>query len=146
MPVPDLDQRVAAIRSQYNGCFGCGLDNPIGLHLDDFAVADGKLTADFAPRDVYNGFAGILHGGILAAVLDETLAWTAMLLEGTFVVTANLDIKFRKPAPTSSRYTVRGELLERRGRRLRLAAGVSMDDLVVAEATGLFLATDPVVP
>jgi uncharacterized protein (TIGR00369 family) len=122
------------------------LDNPIGLHLDQFVVTDDGLTADFIPRDEYRGFADVLHGGVLAALLDETMAWTAMLLEGTFVITANLEIKFRKPAPTASSYTVHGRVTERRGRRLRLQASALVDDQVVAEGNGLFLATDPVNP
>lgn len=142
----DVDERAAALREQYNDCFGCGLANPIGLHLDEFVVIDDGLTAKFTPRDEYRGFADVLHGGILAALLDETMAWTAMLLQGTFVVTANLEIKFRKPAPTGVTYTVQGRLAERRGRRLLLEGSALAADRVVAEATGLFLATDPVGP
>lgn len=120
--------------------------NPIGLHLDGFIAGDDGLTASFTPRAEYRGFAGVLHGGIIAALLDETLAWTAMLLEGTFVVTASLELKFRNPAPTETTYTARGEVTERRGRRLRLAGSVAAGETVVAEATGLFLATEPVIP
>jgi uncharacterized protein (TIGR00369 family) len=142
----DLGERAAALRSEYNDCFGCGLANPIGLHLDEFIAGDEGLTATFTPRAEYRGFDGVLHGGILAALLDETLAWTAMLLEGTFVVTASLELKFRKPASTDTTYTVRGEVIERRGRRLRLAGSATAGGIVVAEATGLFLATEPVTP
>ena len=142
----DLSERAAALRSEYNDCFGCGLTNPIGLHLDGFVAGDDGLTASFTPRAEYRGFDGVLHGGILAALLDETLAWTAMLLEGTFVVTASLELKFRNPASTETTYTVRGEVIERRGRRLRLAGNAAARDKVVAEAKGLFLATAPVIP
>jgi len=140
----DTADLVAEIRARYNDCFGCGLDNPIGLHLDRFTVGDGQLVAHFTPRPDYRGFAGILHGGILAALLDETLAWTAMLMEGTYVVTANLELKFRRPASTAQPYQLRGRVVERRGRRLRLAGSATADDFVVAEAAGLFLATEPV--
>jgi len=142
----ELSARAAALRDQYNDCFGCGLANPIGLHLDQFVATGNTLTARFSPRPEYRGFAGVLHGGILAALLDETLAWTAMLLEGTFVVTANLELKFRKPAPVDADYAVRGEVTERRGRRLLIAGSALANDKVIAEATGLFLATDPVIP
>jgi acyl-coenzyme A thioesterase PaaI-like protein len=142
----DLSERAAALRLQYNDCFGCGLANPIGLHLDGFVAAHDELRASFTPRPEYCGFSGVLHGGILAALLDETLAWTAMLLEGTFVVTANLELKFRNPAPTAAAYEVHGKVMERRGRRLRLAGSVRTDEKIVADAAGLFVATDPVVP
>jgi uncharacterized protein (TIGR00369 family) len=142
--MPDLAARAAALRAAYNECFGCGTENPIGLHLDDFAIDEGELTAHFVPRPEYRGFAGILHGGILAALLDETLAWTAMMLEDTYVVTANLELKFRKPARVDARYRLRGRVVQRRGRRLQLAGEVSCDGVVVAEAQGLFLATEPI--
>lgn len=140
----DFEGRVAAVRAQYNECFGCGLDNPIGLHLDGFTAADDSLSASFEPRRHYQGFAGILHGGVLAALLDETLAWTCMLLEGVFVVTANLELKFRKPAPADGTYELEGRVIERRGRRIRMAGSAAVNDVTVAEAAGLFLATDPV--
>ena len=142
--MPDLVERATAIRSQYNSCFGCGLDNPIGLHLDDFEIAADSVTARFRPRQQYSGFAGVLHGGIIATLLDEAMAWTAMLLERTFVVTANLELKYRKPAPADALYDVRGTMLERRGRRLRIAGEAHVGSTMIAQANGLFLATEPI--
>lgn len=140
----DLSERAAALRAAYDDCFGCGLNNPLGLHLDDFAIDDNELVAAFTPRPEFRGFAGVLHGGILASVLDETLAWTAMMLADTFVVTASLEIKYRKPAPTGDRYELRGRIEEQRGRRLRLSGTASVADVTIAEATGLFLATEAI--
>jgi len=140
----DFETRAAAVRSRYNDCFGCGLDNPIGLHLDGFTADGDELVATFNPRPGYQGFAGILHGGILAALLDETLAWTAMMLEGQYVVTANLDLKYRKPAPAMHPYELRGRIEERRGRRLRLAGSAASGGSLIAEAAGLFVATEAV--
>lgn len=142
--MPDLAARAAAVRASYNDCFGCGLDNPAGLHLDRFAIAADGLTAEFNPRPEHRGFDGILHGGIVAALLDETMAWTAMMLENTFVVTANLELKYRKPAPAVGRYRLLGRVDERRGRRLKLAATAATEGVTIAEASGLFLATEPV--
>ncbi len=140
----DFVQRAAAVRSHYNSCFGCGLDNPIGLHLDGFSSDGDELVATFSPRPDYQGFAGILHGGILAALLDETMAWTAMMLDGHYVVTASLELKYRKPAPAAVPYELRGRVEERRGRRLRLVGSAAAGGAIVAEASGLFIATDPV--
>lgn len=142
--MPELEDRAALIRSQYNQCFGCGLENPIGLHLDNFQVDSGSLTARFRPRREFSGFAGILHGGIIATLLDETMAWSAMLLEGTFVVTANLDLKYRKPAPADAEYRVNATVIEKRGRRLRIRAEALVEATVIAQAAGLFLATEPI--
>ena len=140
----EIGLRAAAVRARYNDCFGCGLDNPIGLRLDGFKADGEGLVAIFVPRPGYQGFAGVLHGGILAALLDETLAWTAMMLEGQYVVTANLELKYRKPAPTDAPYELRGKVDERRGRRLKLSGSAAVGGAIVAEASGLFIATEVV--
>jgi len=138
----NLQHRIAEIREAYNQCFGCGLDNGIGLRIDGFEIADGELSARFSPRPQFAGFAGMLHGGIVATLLDETLAWTAMLIEHTYVVTASLELKYRKPAPVGVAYESRGRVVERRGKRMRLAGEAYTAGRLIASAQGLFLATE----
>lgn len=140
----DYAARAAAVRERYNACFGCGLENPIGLQLDGFTRDGTGLSATFTPRAEYQGFAGVLHGGIMAALLDETMAWTAMMIAGSYVVTANLEIKYRRPAPADQAYTMRGSIDEQRGRRLLISATAESAATVLAEASGLFLATETV--
>lgn len=129
----------------YADCYACGLSNPIGLHLDGFhRRSETEIGATFAPRPEHRGTVGSLHGGVIAAALDEICAWTAVLLADTMAVTATLDIRFRKPGATTGRLTLTGTLGESSGRRLRITGAVSQDDTLIAEARGLFLATDPV--
>ncbi|MDJ0924966.1 MAG: PaaI family thioesterase, partial [Acidimicrobiia bacterium] len=78
MSVPD---RIAAVRSEYDHCFGCGQSNPIGLGLTDFHSSEGVVSARFTPRSDYHGFSDLLHGGIVATALDEIMAWSAILVE-----------------------------------------------------------------
>ncbi len=136
--------RIAEIKARYDQCFGCGMGNPIGLHLDDF-VPDGPdgIATSFTPRAEYRGFDGVLHGGVLATALDETLAWTAMLRAEVLVVTATLQLKYRAPADPTQTFRVSGRIAERRGKRLRLEGRVAAGPDVVAEASGLFLVTGP---
>ena len=81
---------------------------------------------------------------MIAATLDEICAWTAVLLADTLAVTATLDIRFRQPGDTDGSYTLTGTLGEASGRRLRINGAINRGDVVVAEARGLFLATDSV--
>jgi acyl-coenzyme A thioesterase PaaI-like protein len=140
-----LPDQITAIRAEYNHCFGCGTSNPIGLQLDGFSRDASKVRADFTPRADYHGFSDLLHGGIVAAALDEIMAWTAILVAEVMVMTGTLELRYRKPAKVESTFSLEGELLERRGRRLQLK-GRMIDQqridqpLVVAEASGLFLA------
>lgn len=137
-------ERLAAVRAGYAHCFGCGLDNPIGLHVDRFERSEDTITAVFVPRLHYRGFRDILHGGIVATALDEILAWTSILVAGTMAVTAKMELRFRNPAPADASYRLVGRLVEQRGRRLVLEASCRVGDTVIAEANALFLATEAV--
>ncbi len=133
-----------SVRSEYGHCFGCGLDNPMGLQIDGFTRDGDTISARFTPRADYRGFHDILHGGIVATALDEVLGWTAILVVGTMAVTVKMEMKFRKPAPADGEYELVGRLVEARGKRLLLEATCSSGGEVIAEATALFLATDPI--
>lgn len=143
MRIPD--ERIEEFRATYADCYACGLSNPIGLRLDGFRRrSPSGIIGTFTPRPEHRGTAGSLHGGVIAAALDETCAWTAVLLADTLAVTATLDIRYRKPAGTDDQLTLHGELEARSGRRLRLRASAMRNDTLVAEARGVFLATEPV--
>lgn len=136
---------IASLRSRYDHCFACGLGNPEGMHIDGFELGDdGSVRARYVPRPEHRGFSGQLHGGIVAAALDEIMAWTAILAEGTMAVTAKLEIGYRKPAPPDGELTLVGTLDERTGSRMRLRGEVRHGDTLVANGTGLFVATEPV--
>ena len=143
MRIPD--GRIDEFRSAYADCFACGLDNPVGLRLDGFHRRSAtEIGATFDPRPEHRGTVGSLHGGVIAAALDETCAWTAVLLADTLAVTATLDIRFRKPADTEQPLTLIGTLGESSGRRLRIGARLMREHEVVAQASGVFLATEAV--
>lgn len=130
---------VNRLRDRYGNCFGCGINNPLGLQLDGFAHRDGAVEAPFTPRPEYAGFDDTLHGGVVATALDEISAWAAMLDHGVLVFTAKLEIRYRKQAKASSAFTLRGEVTDRRGKRLVIAASLNDADAAVAQSEGLFL-------
>ena len=114
----------------------------MGLHLDDFRTVDDAVVADFVPRSEYAGFDDTLHGGIVAAALDEISAWSAMIHHDVLVFTAKLEIRYRAPAPTDSPITVAATVVERRGRRLSITATAHDDNRLVAESSGLFVVAE----
>jgi len=141
-----LPERISAIRAEYDHCFGCGPNNPIGLQLDSFKLSSNTVKAVFIPREHYHGFSDLLHGGIVATGLDEIMAWTAILVENVMVMTGTLDLRYRKPARVDATFVLEGELIERRGRRLRLTGRMLDGSTTVAEASGLFLAIQDLAP
>ncbi len=143
MKIPD--EMIDEFRRLYDQCYACGLANPIGLQLDGFQrISDTEVAAIFQPRPEHRGTVGSMHGGVIAAALDEICAWTAVLAADTMAVTAKLELRFRKPPNVSDQYRLLGKLQERSGNRLRIE-GVLLDGSeTLAEANGLFLATDSV--
>ena len=77
------------VRSDH-GCFGCGDDNPIGLHLRFTRDQEG-VKASFIPGPEHQGFDDVIHGGIISAVLDEAMAWAAAYA-GFWAVTGEMRI------------------------------------------------------
>lgn len=77
-----------------NRCFGCSEINPIGLKLK-FSYKDDEAVTKWIPKEEYQGWPGILHGGITATILDEVMA---KLIEhkGIYAVTAEMDVKYVK--------------------------------------------------
>jgi uncharacterized protein (TIGR00369 family) len=82
-------------------CFVCGVENPIGLHLKFYETADGEVTAEINLPNVYQGYPGIVHGGVIAAMLDEAAGRAHMGPVDTprFMFTARLDVRYRKNVP-----------------------------------------------
>lgn len=79
---------------------GVSGEDPLGLGLRFFKEAPG-LVARFEPRPDHRGPPGFVHGGVAAAVLDETMASLGWALDGVPCVTATLDLRFRRPVPLS---------------------------------------------
>ena len=82
-------------------CFVCGVENPIGLHLKFYETAPGEVTADLNLPNIYQGYPGIVHGGIIAAMLDEAAGRAHMgpVEAPRFMFTAKLDVRYRKNVP-----------------------------------------------
>jgi acyl-coenzyme A thioesterase PaaI-like protein len=133
------DTSILALRDQYASCFGCGLENETGLRLDGFEVDGNTVAAVFEPPERFQGFDGVLHGGVVATALDEISAWAAMLTNSVFVFTAKLEISYRKPAPLGAPLILRGTVFDRRGKRLRIDADIMDGETVLAQSHGLFM-------
>ena len=131
---------VDRIRRHYDdGCFACGRDNPIGLHLDDFDLVGREVSARFTPRADYRGAGEILHGGVAATALDEMLVWAAILTERVMTVTGKLELRYPKPLHIADQLTVRARVDDRRGKRITASGELLVDDEVRTQASGLFL-------
>ena len=131
------DQLSLNDETDYGLCFACGPQNPIGLQLI-FKRVEGGIKTTFLGTEEHQGFPGYVHGRIITAILDAVMSRVA-LLENRGAVTANLNVRFRKPisikepliAVAEKTREVRG-FLEAKG-QVKLT-----DGKVAAEGTGTF--------
>jgi len=118
-------------------CFVCGEDNPAGLRTTWRLTEDGRARTSFVPTRQQEGWRGIVHGGILAALCDEAMA-QRLRLAGIRAVTATLTVRYLKPVPVGASLIVEGELLEERSRACRLRASIlDPDGTCYAQADAL---------
>jgi uncharacterized protein (TIGR00369 family) len=120
----------------YGNCFVCGENNPNGLRLS-FEIDKEKqnLKTTFISSPTFQGWDGIVHGGIISTLLDEAMAKLIYEL-GYQAVTASLEIKFKKPAPILEPLSVYGEITEVSKRLIRAKAHVTKEDGTIL-ATGI---------
>ncbi len=119
-------------------CFVCGPENGEGLQAR-FQCSEGKATGRYQPRDTHRGYAGIAHGGILAALLDEAMVYAAATL-GYWVATAELTIRYQKPASTEEPLLITAEVTSHRRKLVECRAALIREDgTEVATATGKLL-------
>lgn len=127
-------------------CFVCGRENPVGLKLKwDQHPEAGELRASVVIPEHFNGYPGVAHGGIVAAVLDETAGRT-ILIDGGFddlMVTAKLEVVYRRPTPTGVALEAVGRLVRRVGSRAEAEAELRLPDGTVAARATVLLARPP---
>jgi len=132
--------------SSYQRCFVCGYRNPYGLHLF-FRLDENTIVADFQPREEHQGFPGVIHGGIVAAVLDEALGRTSLLGDNQeWTMTGRLEVRYRRYVPYGPLLRVRATLDSERRRALQASGVLTLandESVVLAEGHGTFLPLSP---
>jgi uncharacterized protein (TIGR00369 family) len=140
-PTADDSSPGGAFEFEPHNCFACGSLNEHGLRLDlhlGQRRAWTELTLD--PR--FEGWAGVAHGGIVATLLDEVMAWS-LVAEDNWGVTARMSIDYRRPVPIGHRIRAEGWIVRARRRLVetsaRLAGG---DGALLATADAVYVAAD----
>ena len=97
----------------YN-CFGCCPDNPLGLHMVFFEDGD-DIVSYWKPGERYQGWVNVLHGGIIASLIDELAGWVVFRKLQTTGVTSSLNVRYKKAISTlEPELTIRGRITEQR--------------------------------
>jgi len=110
-----------------NRCFVCGQQNPNGLHIRFEPAATGEVTAAWIPRTDWEGFRGIVHGGVVSTVLDEAMSKAVIGLNYE-ALTAELRVRFRHHVRAGEQLSIRGWVVKRDRRVIRTEATLTAAD------------------
>lgn len=125
-------------------CFICGVENPVGLHLHFYEIEAGVVEAKYIAPEHFEGFPGVLHGGIVAAIIDEISGRAYMGTDAKnprFMFTGKLEIKYRKNTPIGKPLRLVGKIVEDKGRVAKAWGGVydAESGELLAEGTGVHI-------
>ncbi|HVO68964.1 MAG TPA: PaaI family thioesterase [Aggregatilineaceae bacterium] len=148
----DSQQTVGRCDQQPNSrwCFVCGIENPCGLkirfHNDGYHRSLARVTLG----EQYQSYPGIVHGGILTTILDETMGRAILAEDGSddisqarFMFTVKMETRFRKSVPLNEEFIVRGRVEQDRGRMVQVSGEVVLGDGMVAVEASATLVTIP---
>jgi len=123
-------------------CFVCGLENNFGLKSSFYELENGELLARFTPSEEHQSYPGRLHGGVSAAILDETIGRAMMNHKEAALwgVTLEFSMKFRKPVPLDKEVVVRARITAENRRTFEGTGEIVLADGTVAvEGAGRYL-------
>lgn len=123
-------------------CFACGATNPAGMHLE-IEFGDASARAEWVAGEDFVGWSDKVHGGIVATLLDEVMAWAPSSFD-SWAVTAEMTIRYRSPASPGERLIAEGHVVQRRRRIYEVRGEVrTADGRLVAEGSGRYLGASP---
>ncbi len=107
-----MKRKVAGKQPNSKMCIVCGMKNPFGLKVFFYETDTKELVAVFNTMDEHQSYPGRLHGGIAAAVLDETIGRAILMHHDKEIwgVTVELKMRFKKPVPLDEELRVVGRI------------------------------------
>ncbi len=135
------------VQPSSRSCFVCGRENALGLKARWLADREkGEVRSEITVGEAFNGYPGVVHGGIVTALLDEAMARTALLSGGfeDLLVTGRITVTFRQPTPTGQTIIVAARITRRSGSRSQAEAEIRLaDGTVTAQAEALMTRPPP---
>ena len=123
-------------------CFVCGVENPLGLQLRFYDSEPGQVAAEYTLHENYQGYPGVAHGGVVAAMLDEAAGRSLMgdMVTPRFMFTARLNVRYRKNVPVGQPLRLVGKAGESRGRTATATSTIyDQAGNILAEAEALLI-------
>lgn len=125
-------------------CFVCGRQNPVGLYMNFRDDGEHEVVSEYTVASHYQGYPGIVHGGVLASMLDEIIGRVAMIGDPHhFMMSVKLQVLYRHPVPIETPLLIKGRIVRLRGRLGRAQGEITLPDGLVACEAAVTLADIP---
>lgn len=137
-----MQYRVTGKQPNSKMCLVCGLKNAIGLKAWFYELENNELMAVYGPLEEHQSYPNRLHGGIAAALLDETIGRAIMMTHDDDIwgVTLEFTIRYTKPIPLDKELRVIGRITQERRRFFKGTGEILLPDgSVAAEGYGKYL-------
>jgi len=122
-------------------CLMCGRDNPLSFGLQFEHDNNGIFFTEFKSNDTLQGYEGIMHGGVLSALLDTAMA-QCLLQQNIEAVTGELNVRFFDPVDCNSTLTIRAWVDSTLPPLFHLRAQIRVGDTIVCKAKAKFMQRD----
>jgi uncharacterized protein (TIGR00369 family) len=134
-------RKVVAAQNISRMCMVCGTENASGLHAAFYELDTGELLGVFKTREEHQSYPGRLHGGILSAMLDETIGRAISIAQqDTWGVTVELTVRFKRPVPPGAEVRAVGRITKDSSRLFEGTGEIVLEDGTPAvEAFGRYL-------
>jgi predicted transcriptional regulator len=122
----------------HKNCFVCGKHSKNGLKLKFILCNNNTLSGEFKISKDYQGYDGILHGGIITAILDSSMIHLFYMKDGIELKTAKLNMRFIKPVPVEETITIKAVACSDIRHFYKAKSRIICCDTIFAEAEGYF--------
>jgi len=140
-PENDADRFQSTRARAHPHCVVCSPVNPLGLGQEFVLQSDWSVEGNFSANKSFEGYPGLLHGGVTAALLDGAMT-NCLFARGIHAVTAELKVRYRGRVTVGDAIVVRASLQETHGRLLLLRAELRQGNTMKAVAFGKFVEID----
>ncbi len=138
----DVSPTFPQVQASSHYCFVCGVANPAGLHIRFFESAPSEVSAEINLPAHFQGYPGITHGGIIAAMLDEAAGRSHMGFgdKPRFMFTASLKIRYRRNVPTEQPLRLVGKAGASKGRMAEATSAIyNLEGELLADAEAILV-------
>lgn len=137
-----MAHKITSTQNISRNCMVCGVENEFGLKTRFHETENKEVIAVFYPQEFHQSYPNITHGGITAAILDETIGRAIMMYydRDTFGVTVELNVKYKRPVPYDVELKAIGRITKDNGRLFEGTGELYLPDgKVAATAEGKFM-------